>query len=360
MPLRATMSSFGPVLLSKVLGLNEVQESSLGLVLPLRRPGRAALAATSRICGAVLTHLTSDEGKAELKNVGGLERCHGRRDPAYLDHIRRPGCGRVLRRTGVRHQPTCCASHGTGAAWSRCSSCPTCMDQACGLFHLLDVAARRPVPRAARGRGRRQAQDWSSSSTRRTCCSMTHPRRSSMPIAQTVRLIRSKGVGIFFVTQTPKDVPQDVLAQLGVAGAAPAPRAYAERRQGAQADRRHLSQVALRPELRCCSSSASARQSSPVMDPDGAPTPRRLTRMRAPESLMAPTPEDVLRPGIAASALMARVRAIDRSRFRARDPRPEAAGGSRGGGAGASEKEAATQAGGGAKERARAQAQAER
>jgi hypothetical protein len=34
-------------------------------------------------------------------------------------------------------------------------------------------------------------------------------------IAQTVRLIRSKGVGIFFVTQTPKDVPGDVLGQLG-------------------------------------------------------------------------------------------------------------------------------------------------
>jgi DNA helicase HerA-like ATPase len=34
-------------------------------------------------------------------------------------------------------------------------------------------------------------------------------------ITQTVRLIRSKGVGIFFVTQTPKDVPSDVLAQLG-------------------------------------------------------------------------------------------------------------------------------------------------
>ena len=34
-------------------------------------------------------------------------------------------------------------------------------------------------------------------------------------ITQTVRLIRSKGVGVFFVTQTPKDVPADVLAQLG-------------------------------------------------------------------------------------------------------------------------------------------------
>src|SRR5204862_8062863 len=34
-------------------------------------------------------------------------------------------------------------------------------------------------------------------------------------VTQTVRLIRSKGVGIFFVTQTPKDVPGAVLAQLG-------------------------------------------------------------------------------------------------------------------------------------------------
>ena len=34
-------------------------------------------------------------------------------------------------------------------------------------------------------------------------------------IKTTVRLIRSKGVGVFFVTQTPKDVPDDVLAQLG-------------------------------------------------------------------------------------------------------------------------------------------------
>lgn len=34
-------------------------------------------------------------------------------------------------------------------------------------------------------------------------------------IEQVVRLIRSKGVGIFFVTQNPADVPQAVLAQLG-------------------------------------------------------------------------------------------------------------------------------------------------
>ena len=34
-------------------------------------------------------------------------------------------------------------------------------------------------------------------------------------IEQVVRLIRSKGVGVYFVTQNPKDLPESVLAQLG-------------------------------------------------------------------------------------------------------------------------------------------------
>jgi DNA helicase HerA-like ATPase len=34
-------------------------------------------------------------------------------------------------------------------------------------------------------------------------------------VEQTVRLIRSKGVGVFFITQLAGDLPDDVLAQLG-------------------------------------------------------------------------------------------------------------------------------------------------
>ena len=34
-------------------------------------------------------------------------------------------------------------------------------------------------------------------------------------IEQTVKLIRSKGVGVFFCTQLPTDIPNDVLSQLG-------------------------------------------------------------------------------------------------------------------------------------------------
>jgi len=41
------------------------------------------------------------------------------------------------------------------------------------------------------------------------------PRALMTKIEQVVRLIRSKGVGVFFVTQNPRDVPETVLAQLG-------------------------------------------------------------------------------------------------------------------------------------------------
>ena len=41
------------------------------------------------------------------------------------------------------------------------------------------------------------------------------PKALTDKIEQVVRLIRSKGVGVYFVTQNPKDLPESVLAQLG-------------------------------------------------------------------------------------------------------------------------------------------------
>ncbi len=96
------------------------------------------------------------------------------------------------------------------------------------------------------------------------------------------------------------------------------------------------------------------------MAPDGAPTPVAWTRMRAPQSLMAPTPDEVLRPGIASSALMGRYgAAIDRDSAREMLARKLEAG------AEAAQREeqaraAAEQAEADAKERARAEAAAER
>lgn len=41
------------------------------------------------------------------------------------------------------------------------------------------------------------------------------PKALEEKIVQIVRLIRSKGVGVFFITQNPSDIPEDVLGQLG-------------------------------------------------------------------------------------------------------------------------------------------------
>ena len=85
MPLRATVSSFGPILLSKVLGLNETQESTLGLVFHYCDTQGLPLLDLEDL-RAVLGFLTCPEGKAELKSSAGLHR-HGWGDPAEPGHL---------------------------------------------------------------------------------------------------------------------------------------------------------------------------------------------------------------------------------------------------------------------------------
>jgi len=70
-PVRATMTSFGPILLSKVLGLNPTQESTLGLIFHWADQKQLALLDLKDL-RAVIQFLTGDEGKAELKNIGAV------------------------------------------------------------------------------------------------------------------------------------------------------------------------------------------------------------------------------------------------------------------------------------------------
>ena len=70
-PVRATISSFGPILLSKVLGLNATQESTLGLIFHWADQKGLSLLDLKDL-RAVIQFLTSDEGKPELKNLGAV------------------------------------------------------------------------------------------------------------------------------------------------------------------------------------------------------------------------------------------------------------------------------------------------
>ena len=107
-------------------------------------------------------------------------------------------------------------------------------------------------------------------------------------VDRTVRLIRSKGVGVFFVTQTPKDVPGDVLGQLGNR-VQHALRAFTP--DDAKALRRPCRRSRGRTSTTsrsCCTSLGIGEAAVTVLDERGVPTPVVHTRLAAPRPAWGP------------------------------------------------------------------------
>jgi DNA helicase HerA-like ATPase len=300
--LRATITSFGPTLLAKVLGLNQVQESSLGLVFHFADKAGLPMLDLKDL-RAVVQFLTSDEGKDELKELGGLARSTAgvilreliafedqgadmffgepEFDTADLLRVDADGQGIVslIELPQLQDQPKL---FSTFLMWLLAD-----------LFQELPEVGDIDKPKLvfffdeAHLLFDDASEDFLDA------------------IAQTVRLIRSKGVGVFFVTQTPKDVPGDVLAQLG--------------------NRVQHALRAFTPEdAKALKATATTFPNSPydleevltqlgigeavitVLSDRGAPTPVAWTRLRAPQSLMSPADPAVLAASVKASPLNAK------------------------------------------------------
>ena len=71
-PVRATISAFGPILLSKVLGLSQTQESSLGLIFHYADQQGLPLLDLKDLRQLITFLTNTDEGKAQLKNLGAV------------------------------------------------------------------------------------------------------------------------------------------------------------------------------------------------------------------------------------------------------------------------------------------------
>jgi DNA helicase HerA-like ATPase len=139
------------------------------------------------------------------------------------------------------------------------------------------------------------------------------PRPLLDKIEQVVRLIRSKGVGVFFISQSPLDIPADVLGQLGTkiqhALRAFTPRDKKAVRAVAESFRPNpdLDTGAVITELAIGEALVS------VLDPNGSPTMVQRTLIRPPQSRIGPIDQQERRELLSRSPLKNRYdEAIDR------------------------------------------------
>jgi hypothetical protein len=307
---RATMTGFGPQLLAKVLGLNDVQESSLGLVF--HYADRAGLPLLDlKDLRAVISFLVSEEGKAELQGLGGLSSStagvllrelvaledqgagvfFGEPEFDTADLLRVTPDGRgvvsVMELQGLQDRP---AVFSTFLMWLLAD-----------LFHDLPEVGDLDKPKLVFFFDEAHLLFDDAS------------KGFLDAVAQTVRLIRSKGVGVFFVTQTPKDVPADVLAQLGNR-IQHALRAFTP--QDAKALKATVGTFPRTEEYdleELLTQLGIGEAVVTILSERGAPTPVAWTRLRAPRSLMAQLDPAQQQSLVAASPVAQRyATAIDR------------------------------------------------
>jgi len=124
-------------------------------------------------------------------------------------------------------------------------------------------------------------------------------------VEQTVKLIRSKGVGVFFCTQLPTDVPNDVLSQLG-ARIQHALRAFTpDDEKALRKTVRTYPKTTAYDLGEALTSLGIGEAVITVLSETGAPTPVAWTRMRAPRSLMDTIGPDAIKAAAQASPLQA-------------------------------------------------------
>jgi uncharacterized protein len=284
-PVRATVSDFGPQLLAKILEANETQEQSLALVFHYADQKGLPLLDLSDL-RALLTFLESDAGKEELEGIGGLasstvgvllrslvgletgggNEFFGEPQLDIADLIRTAPDGRgvisCLELPAVQDKPRL---FSTVLMWLVAE-----------LFEQLPEAGDLDKPKLVFFFD--EAHLLFNGATKAFLESVT----------QTVRLIRSKGVGVFCVTQVPDDVPGEVLGQLGnrVQHALRAFTPDDAKALKAAASTYPTSDFYDVEEL--LTQMGIGEAAVAILSEDGVPTPVVHTRLRAPASRMGP------------------------------------------------------------------------
>ena len=296
-PIRTTVTEFGPILLSRVLGLNDTQTSALQLVFHWADTQGLDL----KDLRAVVDYLTgSDAGKKELKTIGGVSAA---------------SAGVILREIAALEAAGGEAFFGEPALDVR-DLMRTSPDGK-GIISALELADIQ-----SQGTLFSTFLMWLLAELFETLPEVGDPARPTMvfffdeahllfsgaskafleAVVRTVRLIRSKGVGIVFITQSPTDVPDEVLAQLGS-------RVQHALRAHTPADaanlRKAVSTFPVSPlDLsRVLTSLGTGQAVVSVLDEKGRPAPVAPVVVNAPAAVMGPASESTVSQVLGSSPL---------------------------------------------------------
>jgi hypothetical protein len=120
-------------------------------------------------------------------------------------------------------------------------------------------------------------------------------------VQQVVRLVRSKGVGVYFVTQSPKDIPADILGQLGHR-VQHALRAFTpDDEKALKAAARTFPKTEHYDVEETLTTLGIGEAFVTVLRPNGAPTPPFAVRMIPPATRMGPLTDAELNTALARS-----------------------------------------------------------
>ena len=296
--LRATVSSFGPLLLAKVLGLNETQASVLALVFKFSDDQKLPLVDFADL-RAVLQYLVSDAGAPSLAAYGAMSKAtvgvllremvelEQQGAGAFLGEpefeledllqVERDGSGlvSVLELQDVQDKP---ALFSTFMVWMLAR-----------LYHELPEVGDVEKPKLVFFFDEAHLLFANASPA------------FLDQVQQVVRLVRSKGVGVYFVTQSPKDIPADVLGQLGHR-VQHALRAFTpDDEQALRAAARTFPRTPHYDVERTLTSLGIGEALVTVLTPQGTPTMPFATRMIPPATRMAPLTDEEMNGRLARS-----------------------------------------------------------
>lgn len=210
--MRATVSEFGPVLLSKILELNDVQSGVLAVVFKYADDKQLPIVDFNDL-KKVLTYLSEGEGAKEIKSdygkistttsgtilrkivaleQQGIQQVFGERSfdiDDLFEKVDGRGVISLLNVSDIQQQPSIFSTFMLALLAELYQNLPEAGDlDKPKLIFFLDEAH---------------------------LLFKDAPKVFLDQIDQVIRLIRSKGVGVFFCTQLTQDVPPTVLSQLG-------------------------------------------------------------------------------------------------------------------------------------------------